>query len=320
MSSESVVEVESICHRYGDRTALDDVSFDVVGGAIFGLLGPNGGGKTTLFKILTTSLRPGGGSARIAGADVVRDAVRVRERIGVVFQQPSLDDKLTVTENLTCQGNLYGLRGKALAGRCESLLDRFGVGDRANDRVETLSGGLKRRVEIAKCLLHRPPVVILDEPSTGLDPAARSSLMDHLHELRRDEQVTVLLTTHLLDEADRCDRLAILDAGRLVALDSPDALKRSVGGEVLSVTARDAKDLSAKVRDRFQIEPDIVGGVLRIEHPDGHSLISELMRSFPGEIDSVTVGRPTLEDVFIHKTGHRMDTDVDRGMGERTRV
>jgi len=307
MTLGSVVAVESLLHRYDQRVALDDVSFQVERGAIFGLLGPNGGGKTTLFKILTASLRPTDGTARVAGADVVRESSRVRARIGVVFQSPSLDDKLTVSENLRCQGNLYGLRGASLTRRCDELLDRFAVRDRSGDRVDVLSGGLKRRVELAKCLLHRPAVLILDEPSTGLDPAARTGMMNHLHELRRDEDVTVMLTTHLLDEADRCDRIGILDAGRLVAIDAPDVLKQTVGGEVLTVSVRDPSALSKKVAQRFSIAAEVVEGTLRIERPDAHRFVSDLIEAFPGEIDAVTIGRPTLEDVFIHKTGRRLE-------------
>ncbi|MCH7702051.1 MAG: ABC transporter ATP-binding protein, partial [Planctomycetes bacterium] len=230
MSLAVAVELEALSHRYGDRLALDAVSLQVAPASVFSLLGPNGSGKSTLFRILATLMAPSSGTARVAGLDVRAQRDQVRRRIGVAFQHPSLDAKLTVFENLRHQGHLYGLSGRALRERIRELLDRFALTDRAGDRTETLSGGLKRRVELAKALLHAPQILILDEPSTGLDPAARASLMDHLHQLRDQDGVTTLLTTHLMDEADRCDRIGVLDEGRLVALDGPAELKRTIGG------------------------------------------------------------------------------------------
>jgi len=227
------VDVEGLTHRYGERTALDGVSFSVRSGEVFGLVGPNGGGKTTLFKILSTALAPSSGSARVAGVDV-RDGA-VRRRIGVVFQSPSLDGKLTVGENLLHHGHLYGLSGSGLKERIGEELTRFGLKDRMGDRVEKLSGGLQRRVELAKSLLHRPEVLLLDEPSTGLDPGARRDLWDALRGLKG---VTVLLTTHLLEEAERCDRMAILHKGKIVALGEPLTLRGEIGGDVVTVRSR----------------------------------------------------------------------------------
>ncbi|RME39585.1 MAG: ABC transporter ATP-binding protein [Planctomycetota bacterium] len=315
VSDEHVVKVDAIVHRYGDRVALNGVSFDVPRGSLFGLLGPNGSGKTTLFRILATLLEPTGGTARIDGADVRRDGAVVRRRIGVVFQNPSLDPLLTVEENLRYQGYLYGMRGRSLTRRIEELLTRFGVLDRLRDRAGVLSGGLQRRVEIAKALLHDPPVLLLDEPSTGLDPGSRRALTDLLHELRDQRGVTSLLTTHLMEEADRCDRLALLDGGRLVALDTPDALKERIGGDVVTVAAVDADHLADRIRQRFGIVPERLSGELRIERDRGHTFVPELIEAFPGEIRSVTVGRPTLEDVFVHLTGHHMHREA--GENER---
>ncbi|HUR38220.1 MAG TPA: ABC transporter ATP-binding protein, partial [Planctomycetota bacterium] len=239
------VEIDGLTHRYGERLALDGVSFSVRKGEVFGLLGPNGGGKTTLFKILSTALRPTSGSARIEGVDVRDDAVR--RRIGVVFQAPGLDQKLTVAENLLHQGHLYGLRGAALRRRIDEELGRFKLSDRARDRVEKLSGGLQRRVELAKALLHQPEILLLDEPSTGLDPGARRDLWDALRSLKG---VTVLLTTHLLEEAERCDRLAILHKGKLVALGAPLDLRGEIGGDVVTIRAKDAEALAAAIREK----------------------------------------------------------------------
>jgi ABC-2 type transport system ATP-binding protein len=289
-----VIVVENLTHRYGERVALDSVSFTVQRGELFGLLGPNGGGKTTLFRILTTLMKPTEG--RVQSPD--------RSRFGVVFQSPSLDKKLTVAENLRHHGHLYGLRGAALRQRMDDLLSRFGLADRRDELVEKLSGGQRRRVEVAKGLLHRPELLLLDEPSTGLDPLARRELGDYLTQLRDKDGVTIVLTTHIMDEAERCDRLALLDRGKLVALDRPAALKEQVGGDVVSVTPARLREAIEK---RFNLKAAVVDNTVRIERPRGHEFIPALVEAFPGEIDSVSVGKPTLEDVFIHFTGHRFE-------------
>jgi ABC-2 type transport system ATP-binding protein len=306
MAGEAIVELTSLTHHYGERVALHQVTLQVGRGSIFALLGPNGGGKTTLFKILTTLLTPTSGTARVAGADVATERDRVRTRIGIVFQKPSLDGKLTVLENLTHQGHLYGLSGKELRRRSHEAMERFRFADRANDRVETLSGGLQRRVELAKGLLHRPEVLILDEPSTGLDPGARADLMVHLRELRERDGVTSLLTTHLMDEADRCDRVGILDSGRLVVLGTPTDLKATIGGDVVTIHSGNPDSLAARAKERFSCKVDVLDGTVRIERQRGHQFVPQLIEAFPGEIDSVTVGKPTLDDVFLHLTGHRL--------------
>lgn len=306
MSGRNPVEIDGVSHRYGDRTALTDITLSVECGTIFGLLGPNGGGKTTLFRILATLLTPTTGRASVLGHDVTSAASAVRRSLGIVFQHPSVDGQLTVRENLAHHGMIYGLSGRVLRGRCDEQLERFGLADRAGDRVAALSGGLRRRVELAKVMLHEPIVLILDEPSTGLDPGVRAELMDHLERLRDEQGVTCLLTTHLLEEADRCDALAFLHRGKLVAVDTPDALKRSIGGEVVSVRCSSPDDLAGKLATRFETDADVVGGVVRIESANGHALVPEIIEAFPGVVESVTVGRPTLEDVFVHLTGHRL--------------
>lgn len=305
MSSETAVQALNITHSYGDRTALSDVAFEVKRGEIFGLLGPNGGGKTTLFKILSTSFPPTRGAAKIFGYDVQSQADDVRRAIGVVFQNPSLDKKLTVLENLLYHGQLYCITGKALRDRVQEMMNRLMVADRANNRVETLSGGLARRVELAKGLLHRPRLLILDEPSVGLDPGARRDLWLYLERLRDKDGVTILVTTHLIDEADRCDRVLILNQGKVVALGTPESLKREIGGDVITITSKDPEKLSDMVKQKFAVQPAVLNGKLRFEKEQGHAFLAQVVEAFSDMIDSVSLSKPTLEDVFIARTGHK---------------
>ena len=304
--STAAVQVEELSHSYGERRALDGVSFSIGRGEVFGLLGPNGSGKTTIFRVLSTLMRPSGGIARIFGADIEREPEIVRRSLGVVFQQPSIDPVLTVLENLRHHGRLYGVGGSELGQRCDEVLDRLGLVDRAQDSVETLSGGLQRRVELAKALLHRPRLLLLDEPSTGLDPGARRDLGRQLMELRDADGVTVVLTTHYMEEAERCDRVGIMNEGVLARIDTPTALKESVGGDVVVVEADDVVDLQRRIRERFDVEAVAVDGVLRIEQPRGHELIRDLVEAFPDAARTVTFGKPTLEDAFIHITGRKL--------------
>ena len=306
---QGVVEVDNLRHAYGDRVALDGVSLSVGAGEIFALLGPNGSGKTTLFRLLSTLLPAPPGRARFLGLDVAADRDAVRRQIGVVFQSPSLDRQLTAEENLTHQGHLYGLRGGGLRGRVAEALAAVGMADRARERVDRFSGGMRRRVEIAKGLLHRPRVLLMDEPSTGLDPAARIDLWRYLRQITRGAEVgaavTVLLTTHLMEEADQATRLAILDRGKLIACDAPAALKERIGGDVITAASRDPQAVRAALRERLGVEAEVVGGVLRLERARGHEFVPRLIEAAPGLVDSVSVGKPTLEDVFIRLTGQR---------------
>jgi ABC-2 type transport system ATP-binding protein len=298
-----VIEVKNLTHRYGDRVALSNVSLEAKKGEIFGLLGPNGGGKSTLFRILSTMMAPASGSAVIAGYDVERDPAAVRRSVGVVFQTQSLDKALTVEENLRAQGHLHGLSGADLRQRIESAMERLGVADRRKDLVETLSGGLRRRVEIAKALLHRPQVLLMDEASTGLDPAARRDLSRHVESLRASDGVTILLTTHILEEAGRCDRLVLLHQGSIVAQGTPAELRAHIGGDVVVLEVADTQSMAAAIEARFHVHPSVMDGQLRVEIKDGHRFITEVIEAFPGAIDSVGLHKPTLEDVFIHETG-----------------
>jgi len=302
-----VIQVENLTHRYGERTALRNVNFAVEKGEIFGLLGPNGGGKSTLFRILSTMMAPSGGRAAIGGCDVLRDRAAVRRQIGVVFQTQSLDKALTVEENLRAQGHLHGLSGSLLRERMEYALAQLGLEDRRKDVVETLSGGLRRRVEIAKALLHKPPVLLMDEASTGLDPAARRDLTRHIERLRDQEGVTILLTTHVLEEADRCDRLVLLHQGQVVTEGSPRVLRSRIGGDVVVLEAGDTKALAGSIERRFQLRASQVDGQVRVEIENGHRFIAEVVEAFPGAIQSVGLHKPTLEDVFVRETGAQIE-------------
>lgn len=311
-ANAAAIAIEGLSHRYGDHLALDQLTFSVASGAIFGLLGPNGGGKTTLFRILSTLLPVQNGQVRMLGLDVNRQPDAARRQFGVTFQSPSLDTRLTVRENLRHHGHLYGLSGASLRSRIAELLAQLNLSDRANDLVQTLSGGLKRRVEIAKGLLHEPRLLLLDEPSTGLDPGARIDLWAYLAKLKTDNGMTILVTTHIMDEADRCDQLGILDRGRLVALDSPDVLRASVGGDCLTLHSEPTSpDLADQIESRFGVSVQRVGDALRIERERGHELLRELVEAFPEAIAEISLGKPTLEDVFIKRTGRQFWEGTD---------
>jgi ABC-2 type transport system ATP-binding protein len=310
-----VISVRDLVHRYDGRAALNGVSFEVLPAELFGLLGPNGSGKTTLFRILSTLMVPFGGRAVILGHDAAQEPNQLRREIGVVFQAQSIDLKLTATENLRHQGHLYGLHGAPLKSRIREMLARVGLEDRAREKAETFSGGMQRRLELAKGLLHHPSVLLLDEPTTGLDPGARRDLWEYLRTLRDQERVTVIVTTHLMEEAERCDRLAILNEGKLVALGTPAELKREIGGDVISLDTQNADDLAPRIRARFHVDAQVLEGKVRLERENGHRFITDVVEAFPGEIQAISVSKPTLEDVFIHRTGHKFWTDQELRTG-----
>jgi ABC-2 type transport system ATP-binding protein len=305
------IEVQDVRHRYADREALAGLSFEVLEGETLALLGPNGSGKTTLFKLISTLAPIQSGAVRVLGHDVTRQPAAVRAAIGVVFQSPSLDKKLRVEENLRCAGALYGVNGAELRRRIDAELERFQVADRRHDYVETLSGGLRRRVELAQAMLHRPRVLLLDEPSTGLDPAARGDLWRRLDEAKR-EGVTVVVTTHLLEEAEKADRLAILADGRLVALDTPEALQSEVGGDTLTLRSANPAALAEQVTSRFGAAARVVDDAVRVEGADSLALATQLYGAFRDQITDLSIGKPTLEDVFIARTGRRF-SDTPQG-------
>jgi ABC-2 type transport system ATP-binding protein len=301
------VELRQLTARYGDRTALGGIDLEVRAGERVALLGPNGAGKSTLLSILATLRKPTSGVARVAGFDVVKDALEVRRSLGVVFQGPSLDRKLTGEENLQLLGRLYGLSGRELTGRVDEALARVELSGRRRDRVDKLSGGMARRIEIARALLPRPPVLLLDEPTSGLDPRARAELWHYLVQLS-DEGMAVIVATHLGDEADRAHRVVILDHGKTVVEGDPAEIKKQVSGEVIEVECDDPAGFVDELLERFGAEGVIVKDLVRIERKEAHEFIPRLVEGFPGRLRSVTLRRPTLEDAFVHFTGHRFDT------------
>ncbi len=304
LAADGQIEVENLSHTYQTRTALNNVSFNVSCGEIFGLLGPNGSGKTTLFRILSTLIPVMSGTVRIFGYDLTAAVTEVRHLLGVVFQHPGLDVKLTVTENLRHHGHLYGLSGKSLHHRIAQVLEHVGISDRSTDRVEVLSGGLQRRVEIAKSLLHSPRILFLDEPTSGLDVTTRRQLNEYLGVLAGTENILVVLTTHLLDDAEACSRVGILDNGSLVALGTPDELKAQVGGDVVLIKGKSNETLAAAIAEKFGILPVLTDDHLRTECQRGHEFVRDVVAAFRDEILTVRFGKPTLEDVFVKLTGN----------------
>jgi ABC-2 type transport system ATP-binding protein len=304
--TDPILSITNLTYAYGSRIALSDLTLSVNRGEIFGFLGPNGSGKTTLFRILSTLIPAPANSIRLFGDDADQNLNDIRRRIGVVFQSPSLDKQLTAEENLRHHGHLYGLSGSDLEDRIAVQLRKVGLIDRAKERVGGFSGGMRRRVELAKGLLNHPEILLLDEPSTGLDPAARIDLWRSLVEIQ-STGVTILLTTHLMDEADRCSRLAILQSGRLIACDTPTALKEKIGGDVISIVSRDPDGLEQVLLEKLDLKPDRFDGQLRIERSHGHEFVPRIIEAAPQMVDSISVGKPTLEDVFIQLTGQRFN-------------
>ena len=309
----AVVETRGLRKAYGKIEAVRGIDLEVQPGEIFGFLGPNGAGKTTTISILCTLVRKTGGEARVAGIDVDADPAAVRKRIGLVFQDPSLDAQLTARENLELHGQIYGVPGRERKQRIDELLAFVGLADRAGSLVQTFSGGMKRRLEIARGLLHQPSVLFLDEPTLGLDPQTRKSIWDHLRQLRTREGVTLFMTTHYMDEAEFCDRIAIIDQGQIVALGSPSELKARVGGDVITVTASDTGAAALEIRQRFALEPLVDDGTLRIEVPDGATFLPRLVREIPMPLTTVTLRRPSLDDVFLKLTGRAIRDEAAAG-------
>ena len=297
------VDIQGATHRYGRHVALRDVSLHVAPGILYGLLGPNGSGKTTLFRILSTLMPPSEGTATVFGRDTADEAGAVRRRLGVVFQEEALDDTLTVRENLRFQAALYDLHGAARRERIDTLLARLDVADRADDPVSALSGGLRRRVDLARGLLHRPDLLLLDEPTTGLDPAARRTFWTAIGRLREEEGTTLLLATHLMDEAERCDRVGILSDGALVADGAPDTLKADLGEETLWLETDDPAALRDRIDAQFGVATRIVGSRGQVAPADPAAFFSNLYEALGDRIRSATLRSPTLEDVFMVQAG-----------------
>lgn len=304
VSDVAAVDVEAVSHRYGAHQALRGLTLRVEQGEVFALLGPNGSGKTTLFRLLSTLARVQSGRIMLFGHSVASEMARVRSGLGIVFQAPSLDGKLTVLENIRCQGALYGLRGGELTARIDEVAQQLGIQDRLQSKAEDLSGGLKRRVELAKGLLHRPRLLLMDEPSTGLDPASRLDLWHSIKELQRVSGVTVLLTTHLLEEADKADRIAIMHQGSTVAVGRPRDLRQELGEQVLSISTTEQIDVMAWLVEQA-IDAQKVDQQIRVVGAQAANLVAPLAKEFGERIQTLTLGQPSLEDVFVARTGHR---------------
>jgi ABC-2 type transport system ATP-binding protein len=297
------IEVVGLTKVFGPLTAVDDISFEVEDGEVFGFLGPNGAGKTTTISVLCTLMRPTAGRARVAGYDVALERNAVRQSIGLVFQDPSLDDQLTAYENLQFHAHVYSVAGSERARRIEEVLRVVELWDRRDAVVRTFSGGMKRRLEIARGILHHPRVLFLDEPTLGLDPQTREHVWEHILELRRAHEITIFMTTHYMDEAEHCDRIAIIDQGKIVALDTPDALKRMVGVDIVTLQTDDSERAAQEIRERYGLEPHRDDTRLRLEVEAGAEFIPRLVHELGVTIKSVDLHRPTLDDVFLKVTG-----------------
>jgi ABC-2 type transport system ATP-binding protein len=304
--SEYIIEVESLVKKFGDLVAVNDISFSVTPGGIFGFLGPNGAGKTTTINILCTLTRPTSGLARIAGLDVVRQQSQVRQQIGLVFQDPSLDERLSGLQNMRFHALVYGVPTSVREQRIEQLLRMVELWDKRRNKVQTFSGGMKRRLELARGLLHHPRVLFLDEPTLGLDPQTRNRMWEYILELRRQEGTTIFLTTHYMDEADKANRIAVIDYGKLIAMDTPAKLKRMVGKDIVSLKTDDNDKAAEEIRLRYQIEARHDGDGLCFEVTNGEEFLPVFLREFNIRIISVSMRRPSLDDVFLKLTGHEI--------------
>ena len=317
--TQAVIQAEGLVKRYKEVEAVRGIDLAVRHGEIFGFLGPNGAGKSTTISILCTLLRPTAGSARVAGIDVVHDPARVRQRIGLVFQDPSLDDQLTGRENLEFHAFIYSVPANERRRRIDEMLALLQLTDRASSLVRTYSGGMKRRLEIARGMLHQPQILFLDEPTLGLDPQTRQSIWTHLNELRDNKGITIFMTTHYMDEAEFCDRIAIIDRGNIVALGTPDELKAMVGGDVVTITSSRPDEASAEITGMLGVTPIRDNGSLRMEVPDAKVFVPRLVRELKAPVDTVTLRRPSLDDVFLKLTGHAI-RDEEAGTKDQMRA
>jgi ABC-2 type transport system ATP-binding protein len=313
-----VIEAVELSKRYGDLEAVRGVSFSVAPGETYGFLGPNGAGKSTTISMLCTLVQPTAGSAQVAGFDVVRQRTEVRRQIGLVFQDTTLDDYLTAEENLRFHAELYRVPRSELGDRLRRVLDMVGLWERRTSLVRTFSGGMKRRLEIARGLLHSPRVLFLDEPTVGLDPQTRSHIWAYINELKQRESITMFLTTHYMDEAEHCDRIAIMDNGELVVVDTPEALKRSVGRDRVSITTESDDSAMRVLADSFGLEPTVSEGSITFFVEHGEEFVPRLFADPDLTIKSVHVARPTLDDVFMAYTG-RTIRDAESSGTERNR-
>lgn len=300
----NVIEVENLSKKFGQLTAVDGISFSVAEGGIFGFLGPNGAGKTTTINILCTLLLPTGGRASVNGYDVVKQRRMVQRSIGLVFQDPTVDEYLTAEQNLRFHAYAYGVPRDVREKRITELFDLVELQDRRKSKVNTYSGGMKRRLEIARGLLHRPQVLFLDEPTLGLDPQTRRRIWEYIHTLRQQDNLTIFLTTHYMDEAENCDRISVIDNGQIIAMDTPDRLKDAVGGDVVSLQAENTEQAALELQERYNLSAEVQDGVLSFSVPRGETFLPDFIRGFGSGLLSISVRRPTLDDVFLKLTGH----------------
>ncbi|MHB8719138.1 MAG: ATP-binding cassette domain-containing protein [Candidatus Dormibacteria bacterium] len=312
-SERPAIRVRGLVKRYGDVEAVRGIDLEIPKGEIFGFLGPNGAGKSTTISVLCTLLRPTEGTAEVAGLDVVRHADEVRARIGLVFQDPSLDLQLTARENLWFHAMAYGVPRGVRRERIDAAFRTVSLADRADSTVMTYSGGMKRRLEIARGILHHPEVLFLDEPTQGLDPQTRAVVWDHLREIRATTGLTVFMTTHYMEEAEWCDRIAIIDNGTIVAMGTPGELKARVGGDVVVLATSDNARAAAELRARLQVEAMADGDSLRLEVPDGAAFVPRIFPALSVAVTSVSVRRPSLDDVFLKLTGRAIREEEGQG-------
>jgi ABC-2 type transport system ATP-binding protein len=313
------VSVTALVKRYGEIEAVRGIDLSVAAGETFGFLGPNGAGKSTTINVLCTLIRPTEGSAQVAGHDVVTERDEVRRNIGLVFQESTLDGYLTAERNLRLHAELYGVPRGVIDGRVREVLDMVGLWDRRASKVSTFSGGMKRRLEIARGLLHSPRVLFLDEPTIGLDPQTRSSIWNYIHELRQTENITIFMTTHYMDEAEFCDRIAIMDQGKIIALDTPQALKASIGKDRVQMHTDDDTAAISALQRQFGIRATIAEGAVTFAVEEGEQFIPKLFADFPAGIRSVNVSRPSLDDVFMSYTGTTI-RDAEAGATDQYRA
>jgi ABC-2 type transport system ATP-binding protein len=299
----NIIEVEELSKFFGQLIAVDKVSFQIAEGEIFGFLGPNGAGKTTTINMLCTLLTPSGGRATVNGYDVVKQRSEVRRSIGLVFQEPTLDEYLTGEQNLRFHAYAYKVPKELREKRISELLELVELSDRRKSKVRTFSGGMKRRLELARGLLHSPRVLFLDEPTLGLDPQTRRHIWDYILALRQQKNLTIFLTTHYMDEAENCDRITIIDNGKIIALDTPDKLKDALGGDVVTLKARDNNAAALELKEKYDLSPIIQNGMITFSTPQGEKFLPKLMGSFQSPLLSIGVRRPTLDDVFLKLTG-----------------
>jgi len=318
--SAPAISVSDLHKRFNEVYAVRGVDFEVAPGEVFGFLGPNGAGKTTTINMLCTLVKPTSGSAMVAGFDVTRERDDVRRHIGLVFQDPTLDSYLTAAQNLKLHAELYGIQSGLVGPRMHQVLDMVGLWDRKDSTVGTFSGGMRRRLEIARGLMHSPRVLFLDEPTIGLDPQTRRSIWTYIRELKESEEITIFMTTHYMDEAEWCERIAIMDHGEIVALDDPQALKAQVGTDRVTIHTDDDDAAIAALAERFGIEARIAEGAVTIQVPGGEEFVPRLFAELGVPIRSVSVSRPTLDDVFMSYTGTTIrDAEEDAGKN-RNRV